>query len=422
MQSYATTDRLRNGDLAQIAEMLKSQRARAVDFVAPANALTASGGQLVIAGTEPVITDDGVTTADGRYQMTAGADAQLAGVLDIPVAYMRRMFREAPDLWDLNVNGWLGGFHPAEADPWAPEIRHGDPRKFLIRLLSDGDGGGMVRAVLSDRYRTIDNLDVLLAVLAGVQESGTEIAVDGADLTETRMSVRIAAPGVAVLAPQLLAGYRSPFTAGAERAGDPVPGSAWNLDAGRRAAAAHDAGYPAGQEPVIFAGFQVSNSDTGGGAFSIVPRLVVQVCKNGLTITVDALRHVHLGSKLDEGVIRWSDDTNAKNLALVTARARDAVTTFLDAGYVARAVAALEEQAGVPVKDAAKTVEQVTKRFAFTEAQGKSILDHFIIGGQLTAGGIMQAVSSVAQTVEDGDQAAALEAAAVPAMAYAASV
>jgi hypothetical protein len=36
---------------------------------------------------------------------------------------------------------------------------------------------------------------------------------------------------------------------------------------------------------VVFSGFVISNSETGCGAFTLTPRLVVQVCRNGMTIT-----------------------------------------------------------------------------------------------------------------------------------------
>ncbi|MBJ6628722.1 DUF932 domain-containing protein, partial [Streptomyces sp. I4(2020)] len=49
------------------------------------------------------------------------------------------------------------------------------------------------------------------------------------------------------------------------------------------------------------------------------------------------------------------------------------------------------------------------------------ILSHFVRGGQMTAGGVMQAVTSTAQTLTDADQAAALEALALPALTAAAA-
>ena len=80
----------------------------------------------------------------------------------------------------------------------------------------------MLRALLSDSYRPIEDLDLLLAALAGVRQSGRRVEVRSCDLTEARMYVTVACPEVAAMAPALLAGYRSPFT-GAR--GGAAPGS-----------------------------------------------------------------------------------------------------------------------------------------------------------------------------------------------------
>jgi hypothetical protein len=66
------------------------------------------------------------------------------------------------------------------------------------------------------------------------------------------------------------------------------------------------------------------------------PRLVVQVCRNGLTIARDATRAVHLGEPLDQGMVTWSDNTRDKTLALITAKTADAVAAYLDPSYAAR--------------------------------------------------------------------------------------
>jgi hypothetical protein len=112
---------------------------------------------------------------------------------------------------------------------------------------------------------------------------------------------------------------------------------------------------------VVFAGFVVANSETGCGAATVTPRLVAQVCANGMTVTRDAVRAVHLGERMDEG-IRWSGDTQDRQLALVTAKARDAVRAFLSPGYVERVVRDLEKQAWHRVADAAQTVEVISAR------------------------------------------------------------
>jgi hypothetical protein len=56
----------RNVTLADMAALLRDQQARKVDVVAPAAAIRARDGQLVIDGTAPVIGDDGVTLTWAR--------------------------------------------------------------------------------------------------------------------------------------------------------------------------------------------------------------------------------------------------------------------------------------------------------------------------------------------------------------------
>src|SRR5215469_3605316 len=187
---------------------------------------------------------------------------------------------------------------------------------------------------------------------------------------------RVVCDQVATLAPALLAGYRSPFT-----------------------------GASGADNPVVFAGFVISNSETGCGAFTLTPRLVVQVCRNGMTITRDAIRAVHHGERLDEGVVTWSGNTLDKTLALITARTTDAVTTFLESAYINQVVRAIGAQAGHPIQHPQETVAVVSQKLRFSEAQQADIMNHFIRGGDLTAGGVMYAVTSAAQVQDDADVA-----------------
>jgi hypothetical protein len=363
----------RNTTLADLARLLREQQARKADIVAPATAIRAYGAQLVIDDTVPELGPDGVTSTAGSYSPTEVCDQGIADKLGIPAAYLRRMRELKPDLYDVNVNGWLDG----------------DDRRFLLRCLAPGSssGGGVARAFLSDGYKIIDNLDVLMAALDGVRNSGFPVEIDGCDLTERRMHVRVVCEQVRVLAPALLAGYRSPFT-----------------------------GASGADNPVVFAGFVITNSETGCGAFTLTPRLVVQVCRNGMTITRDALRAVHLGERLDEGVVTWSGNTKDKTLALITAKTTDAVATFLDHSYAERVVRAVEKDAGRPVDDPQEAVRIVSQRLRFTDAQQNDILTHFIRAADVTAGGVMHAVASAAQTQGDADTAHEMESVALRAL------
>jgi hypothetical protein len=166
----------------------------------------------------------------------------------------------------------------------------------------------------------------------------------------------------------------------------------------------------------VFAGFVITNTETGCGAFTLTPRLVVQVCRNGMTITRDALRAVHLGERLDEGVVTWSGNTKDKTLALITAKTTDAVATFLDHSYAERVVRAVEKDAGRPVDDPQEAVRIVSQRLRFTDAQQNDILTHFIRAADVTAGGVMHAVASAAQTQGDADTAHEMESVALRAL------
>jgi hypothetical protein len=389
----------RNATLTDMVEVLRHQRARRLDVVAPAAAIQAHDGDLVIGSTVSHLGADGVTSAAGTYRHTAVADEGLADKLGISLAYLRRLRSSRPDLWDANVNGWLHGNDLAGYPP--------DERKFLVRLFQpdgNGDGLGVARAVLSDSYKVIDNLDALMATLDGIRQAGVEVVFDGLDLTERRLYARVVAPSIRALAPALLAGYRSPFGGRMY-----VPGSNWTPQQAR-AAAAHDSrAHQPGTEPVLFAGFVISNSEVGDGAWSITPRVVAEICGNGLQIANDVTRAIHLGTRQTEGIVRYSANTMDKELALITARARDAVATFLSTGYLLGKIAQLERKAGVPVSHPDQTVRQVAKAAKFSDELTDAILGHFIRGGQLTAGGVMQAVTSVAQTLDNADAAHDLE-------------
>lgn len=377
MGSVLTT---RNASLRDMATLLRHQQANKLDVVVPARNMRLSGGLLEIDGVgEPDITLDGVTPATGLFTPTGTCDGGLADKLGIPVRYLRRMREQDQiELLDHNVNTWLQT-HPNE--------------RYLARNLRGRHGGlGIARALLSEKYKITDNLDVLMSVLAGIKEAGVAVDVTRCDLTETRMYVKITAPEIAAVAPVLLRNYISPFT------------RARGID-----------------NPVVFAGFIVTNSEVGHGAFKITPRIEVQVCDNGVTIEKDALKEIHLGARLDDGVVRWSQDTRHAMAELAGKQARDAVRQFLNPSYLQNKIAEIEADAGVPVRDVEATLEFVSTELRFTTEEQNTILNHFIDGSDRSSGGVLHAVTSAAQTLDDADQAYELERHGLAAMRHAAA-
>ncbi|MET8030615.1 DUF932 domain-containing protein [Streptomyces avermitilis] len=373
----------RNADLRDLVTILEDHRNRKLDVVTSASALSFRDGNVQVEGIERQITENGVTDVDGTYRPTAVADEGIADKLKIPIGYLRRMRAENVPLLDENVNAWL---------------RQEPDRRFMLRALR-GDSApgtapaeGVARALMSDSYKVMDNLDILLAALDGVQKSGHPTNVTGCDLTDRRMYVRVESEAVAVMAPELLSGYRSPFD-----------------------------GRSGNELPIVSAGFVITNSEVGAGAWSVTPRVVMRVCTNGLTMPMDVMRAVHIGAKHDEGVVSWSEETERKELAVITSKTADAVRTFLSREYVEAKLREIQAAAGKPVAEPTKTIEHVTKTLKISNETKETILAHFIRGGQITAGGVMQAVTSTAQTLADADQAAALEALALPALTAAAA-
>ena len=395
----------RNAGLQDMVDLLRRQRARTLDVVVPASKIKMDdSANVVIADTAHELTDTGVTAKPGIFRPTEVFDEGVADKIGIPLRYVRRMRAERPDLLASNMNGWLHGRKPKVrqvSEFGTGQVRSevlregiaGDDRSFLVRTFTGDEGEhGIARALLSDRYAVMDNLDALMAALDGVRQAGVHVDIDGCDLSERNMYVRVIAPEVKKLAPVLLRGYRSPFS-----------------------------GALADDNPTVFAGFQISNSEVGGGAFSITPRLVIQVCNNGLTVTKDAMRAVHLGARQDEGTIRWTEDTQRKELAVVTAKARDAVSTFLDVDYMQRVIERAEKEAEVKVKHP-DVVTDVTKALKIDEATADVIMEHFLQAGDSTSAGVMGAFTSAAQVVQDAEKAANLEASAMAALSEAARI
>jgi len=106
-----------------------------------------------------------VTTAD-RALCGPVSRQRLLIRLDVPVGYLQRIHHNRTELFDANVNGLLYG---REAKTRA---RDGAP--------------GLGRPLLSDEFRRIDNLDVLMTILEAIGAAGIAADVRSADLTESR--------------------------------------------------------------------------------------------------------------------------------------------------------------------------------------------------------------------------------------------
>jgi len=360
-----TTDTLRSSDLKTLVDVLKGQHARKHDVIVPAANLRLQDGMLMVQNAEPELTEEGVTTTYAPHRIGTVASGDLAARTDIPVTYWRRLAEHAVPLLDENANHWLAR----------------DTKDVLVRTFTNDDGGpGFTRAVLSNSYAMLDNLDAVMATLDGIRATGVKVEIRSADLTERNMHVRFFAPEIAVPIHDLVRRYEP---TGKGRSG---------------------ADYP-----MLFAGFTLRNSEVGGGAFTLTPEVVVQVCTNGMTRTDEAFRKVHLGEKLASGVVQWSADTHQKTLELITSKTRDVIQSVLSVDFVTRAANEMRVAHQVPVVKPVETIKVVAQGLRYNQQQETDLLNLFITSGDHTALGVGQAVTLMAQAAEDGDAQAAGE-------------
>lgn len=362
-------DYTKGAQLPDMLDALKEGRARAHDIVAPLSALRYNDdGTLELHEYGHEITLDGVTQQEQVvvHDVNEVAESQVREKAGIPHTYWQRMDGDHRGLRSENVNYW---FDASDAN-------------VMLRTLAptEGDEKPLLRALLSDRYQRIDDLDVMLATLDGVRKAGVvdTSALDiSCDRTLRRFVMRITAPEIGVAAQDLVDRYRDPRS------------NQFGRD-----------------YPMVWAGLVASNSETGHGAYNLTPRVVFQVCSNGMTRPMDVSKSVHLGGKLDEGVVEWSGETQEKQMELISLKTRDAVATFLSTGYVQQVVDEMRQMSDTRISDPKACVKHIGNQFKYNESQQDDILAAFLSSGDNSAVGMGQAVTNIAQ---DAHPDAALE-------------
>lgn len=386
------TDTLRKTDFETLLATLDEQQERKVDMITPATNLCFKDGNLRVRRDDLAQpTESGVTSPVQVFAPNDVFDSGFADRLGGPVTatYLRKLRAEGwTDILDGTLNALIHGkteVRTVGAVTGPMVIREPQTKSVLVRALKDADGGqvGTARALLSNAYKIIDHVDTLRAALAGMKAAGLGAQnVTQCDLTARRMYVVVECPEIRHQAASLLKDYVSPFT-------------------GQRGA----------DNPIVHAGFVLSNSEVGDGTYSLYPRIVAEVCTNGMTIKKDvgALTQRHLGARLDDGLISYSAATHEANREVIRRMSEDTVRTFLSTGYLASVVGKLEEKAGEKIEKVEATIKEVTRKLEIP-ALYDDVLAHFIKGADLTRGGIMHAVTAAAQSDElDADTAFRME-------------
>lgn len=328
--------------LVNLAQELERQLATKRDLVVPSSLLqcrTDEGGDLKL------IVD--AREGDGEYGITNLARRQLADKLKIPFAYFERMRTEQPALLDRNVNTWL----------------QTDSDRRMVRTLD-----GQVRAVLSDRYRRLDNYDLAENVLPILQRlEGARF--ESVELTETRMYLKVVTPRVE---------------------------------------------YEIAPGDVVQAGIVITNSEVGCGTLSVQPLVYRLVCRNGLIASDRALRKTHVGRTLqseDDPITVFRDDTLAADDKAFFLKVRDVVEAAVSEATFRQVAQKMQKTRDIRLTgDPVKAVEVLANRYTLNEPERSGVLRHLIVAGDLSAYGLVNAVTHFSHDVEDYDRATEFEA------------
>ena len=327
--------------LVSLAQELERQLHSKKDLIVPSQLVHHSTGD---DGQTHIIVNEAGNPV--RYGVTPLARRQLADKLRIPYAYFERMRGEQPVLLDRNVNTWL---------------QSEDDRR-MIRTLD-----GNVRAVLSDRYRRLDNFNLAESVLPILQQL-PEVRFESVELTDTRMYLKCVTP-------------RLTF--------EMAPGD------------------------IVQAGVVISNSEVGQGTLSVQPLLYRLVCRNGLIASDRSLRKTHVGRVLgtdEEAITVFREDTLRADDKAFFLKVRDVVQAAVSEATFRQTAQKMQKTLHIPlVGDPVKTVEVLANRYVLNDTERAGVLRHLITAGDLSGYGLVNAVTHYSQELDDYDRATEFE-------------
>ena len=328
--------------LNEVMMELNRQNQRKKDYIGSAQALRLfEDGQTFEIGSMSGAQQFGTTRLFHR---------QVASALGIPAKYYDIMQSQKPELLAQNVNAWLSDRE----------------NSYMIRTMDYG-GGRVARALLSDRYRRIDNMEIASAVLP-LFAGSDQYEVISSEVTENRMYLKILSRRLEM---------------------EVVPGD------------------------YVQAGVVISNSEVGLGSVNVQPLVYRLVCTNGMIVNDMGERKNHVGraaKAVEDSFHIYSDETMEAEDKAFLLKLRDVTMAAIEEGRFAQVVGKLKESAGIPITGKVTEVVELTgKTYGFNTDEQDSILQYLIAGGDLSQYGLSNAITRASQDVETYDRATALE-------------
>ncbi len=329
--------------IEQMVNQIQQQKNAKADYVVdtPCLEMEAVGGGVVMH-----LLDDKRADAVEPMNISQLTHRQIGTHLGIPASYYDRCRETYPELLVENVN----------------TLMRREPARRMLRTLN-----GDARAFLSDRYRRLDNIDILEATLPVIGEMpGAQF--ESCEITESRMYVKILNPRVEA---------------------EVVPGD------------------------IVQAGIIISNSEVGQGSVMIQPLVYRLVCKNGMVVKEAATRKIHKGgaAKADDNYLIYEDDTLQAIDTAFLKQIRDTVRSAVDTIRFGKVVDIMREARGIPMEtnDVPGFVKLASRDFKLSDEESDGVLNHLIAGKDLSLYGLSNAVTRFSQDVESYDRASELK-------------
>ena len=355
--------------LPEVLTELQHQNRMKRDYVAPARAFRLEDN----GETFTLSRNDGTQE---KFDTTDLFHRQIGSTLEIPAKYYDQMRKRKPELLARNVNAW---FEDREQNYMIRAMRYeeytgatgaiADVRTSDGRTISDisPQNPSVARALLSDRYRRIDNMEIATDVLP-LFAGQADMTVASSAVTSTRLYLKIVNTRLEQ---------------------EVKPGD------------------------VVQAGVVISNSEVGLGAVSVQPLIYRLVCSNGLIVSDFGERRTHIGRAVeaaDEKYNIYSDETREAEDKVLLLKLRDATRAALEEARFAQIVNKLRDSTEAKITGHVPDVVELTsKAYGLNQGEQESILDYLIAGGDLSLYGLSNAVTRASQDVESYDRATTLE-------------
>lgn len=332
-------------NLGQLASKLKFVADNRKDYVAAPNKITMQVDEAEGGRLRPVLELYGV---DARFPILDLTHNQIGAFTKVPAQYYDRMLAADPGLLALNVNAWL-----------REEAKNRDEaKKRMVRTL-----GGSARAFLSNSYQRIEN-DQIAEVALPILSEIPRVQIVSCEVTEKRMYIQAVSPTVQ----------------GEVKRGD-----------------------------VVQAGVIIQNSEVGCGAVSVTSMIWRLACLNGLK-TQDRFRAYHVGRRLEDNEELWSDEAKQADDRAVLLKVRDMVRAAVDDKRFRAHVDRMREMTEIKVEgNPTDAVEVLCSKVGVSEDERGGILKALIEGADLSAWGLINAVTAQAHEAKNYDRAVEFE-------------